>query len=595
MQTVVNLYKNPGFSANHNYVLDFPSVSAQTQYFDTCDLTITEANFDKYNTSLTLELDYLEAKTYSYLRFNWNNKYFYYFINDVTVVTANDDTTVVRFSISEDVWQTYLFDFDLKTSNVQRAHVDRWGNGSLPIRITPFNESINCYNNVISEKNITNNPDYALVVISWATSTGDDVDNLKYICFPVSTANNPGVFLLHDSKRMYPTIEDINAGIIATKLGTVPENIQSMVIVPFSNINIVKSGDYVRLYYPDSASHELRVTNVGDVADDMVGICYYTIRRNYLLNNATINIDLDVRPTKPTNGANYSTSYEPALFMSPFMRRIVTNGSGMSILEIPDNVTYKKPTTDISVSLLPNVSNTSLMLEVNNENDGTAIDQKVGLMGGSTNCISESLDVISDAWLTYKLTEREGDRDILKWQCINASVSTMSSMGIGGGLVGARTNNLSGIAKGTGLGVAGGLVSSMSTWASTFAQQDAKEQNIRNKPSTMLISGNGASAIQYDMLVNRFMLCKCDDINYNYYADVFHKYGYAINAPLDINLKSRKYFNYIKTNGAIVEGALNNSIKGELISIFDNGTTIWHMDYATIGDYSKENIERSLI
>lgn len=69
----------------------------------------------------------------------------------------------------------------------------------------------------------------------------------------------------------------------------------------------------------------------------------------------------------------------------------------------------------------------------------------------------------------------------------------------------------------------------------------------------------------------------------------FDMFGYAhktIEYP-SIYLKSRPYWNYIKTQGIIVSGPFSNNVSEKIQSIFNNGIRFWHGDY--LGDYTKDN------
>lgn len=65
-------------------------------------------------------------------------------------------------------------------------------------------------------------------------------------------------------------------------------------------------------------------------------------------------------------------------------------------------------------------------------------------------------------------------------------------------------------------------------------------------------------------------------------TDYFTQFGYAQNRVMEVNLRSRKNFNYIKTVGCNIVAKKNKSIPKEhllkLRGIFDNGIRIWHMD-----------------
>ena len=74
-----------------------------------------------------------------------------------------------------------------------------------------------------------------------------------------------------------------------------------------------------------------------------------------------------------------------------------------------------------------------------------------------------------------------------------------------------------------------------------------------------------------------------------------HQYGYAQQRLMIPNLKSRKYFNYIKTTGCNLKGqGIPKSSLNKLKELFNKGFTIWHMDNASnfIGNYTPDNVER---
>lgn len=69
--------------------------------------------------------------------------------------------------------------------------------------------------------------------------------------------------------------------------------------------------------------------------------------------------------------------------------------------------------------------------------------------------------------------------------------------------------------------------------------------------------------------------------------DYFSRFGYKVNRLGVPNLRSRVAWNYIKTIGAEITGDFPVMFQNKIISIFDNGITIWHGDW--VGDYSRNN------
>lgn len=80
-------------------------------------------------------------------------------------------------------------------------------------------------------------------------------------------------------------------------------------------------------------------------------------------------------------------------------------------------------------------------------------------------------------------------------------------------------------------------------------------------------------------------------------GDYFAMFGYKQNKVMEINLRSRRDYNYIQTMGANVVSKGSRRIPKDhlrkLSEIFDNGVTIWHIDRNgnLFQDYSYDNVE----
>ena len=82
-------------------------------------------------------------------------------------------------------------------------------------------------------------------------------------------------------------------------------------------------------------------------------------------------------------------------------------------------------------------------------------------------------------------------------------------------------------------------------------------------------------------------------------GDYFAMYGYKQNKIMNLgsNIRTRYYYNYIKTMGCNVTSKSNSPVPKKHLAtikaIFDKGTTLWHMDSQDVrmGDYSKDNTE----
>ena len=127
---------------------------------------------------------------------------------------------------------------------------------------------------------------------------------------------------------------------------------------------------------------------------------------------------------------------------------------------------------------------------------------------------------------------------------------------------------------------------------------NAKTTDLINTPNSIKTTGNDTlfnlvnSNRKIDII--EFAL----DFRYKHRIyDYFVKYGYKVNKWEKINVNSRRYFNFIKTNTCnIVGDEIPHEYLEEIKDIFNRGVTIWHIDNeANIGDYSvsqlKGNVE----
>lgn len=77
-------------------------------------------------------------------------------------------------------------------------------------------------------------------------------------------------------------------------------------------------------------------------------------------------------------------------------------------------------------------------------------------------------------------------------------------------------------------------------------------------------------------------------------GDFFAMYGYSQNRLMEVDTKSRQYYNYIKTKEVnILTSSIPNVYLDKLKAIYNNGTTIWHVDNPDVIplNYSKDNTE----
>lgn len=355
----------------------------------------------------------------------------------------------------------------------------------------------------------------------------------------------------------------------------------------------------------------------------------------------TLNASEWLVPEKPTDGAIADSKYEPMLYMQPYVTRKIVKGDGTVVQEIPD--TNFTDTTFTLRTIITAGTTSTMFLHGTDFEDVTE-----GEVAFDNSAV---LDVVNDQWKTYLYTKRDTDRQILSNNIWRQSLDNLFYMSYGGALVGSRSStaqplanpmmvgaasgynpyasywagsqvngtlhqvaapgsirgspalNLTGAGKrlvgATGLAAAASVATSLLDAHFMWENQKQVEKQIRNEPTRLEMVGDGISTIMIGLRDYYIVVMKVDDINYERAYQNFRKYGYMINKFTKPNLHSRKLFNYILTNGAIIKGAINQHIREAIGSIYDSGVTIFHYDS---GDESirklqysdKENIEVSL-
>lgn len=184
---------------------------------------------------------------------------------------------------------------------------------------------------------------------------------------------------------------------------------------------------------------------------------------------------------------------------------------------------------------------------------------------------AEELPLLSDKYIEYQRLRR---------------ANTLA--GAASGVMGAVGGIIGGTVAGNPLALVGGAASI----GKTIADVALNEKQLKQQPRTVRKGGNNFA---FDLLSENIY---CHFIRKKYEFsnafDVFNHYGYTINASADIDIKCRKYFNYIEYSSAVVSGDIPAAAKLEIKNRYEEGITFWHIQpdgTVNIGDYSQKNIE----
>lgn len=608
--TTVQLFGDIGLYANYKQTVDFSTITEQNAWFNgKTHTTINNVNYNKAYNSLKLNIDYGTALQYTYCRLlnlDSTNRIYYYFVTNVNVI---DDNTV-EFILEMDVFQTFMTYWSLKESMVNRAHVDRWGSGTNPIRITPNTEGIDGLYESEYLQNLLQQSAPGIQFVFMVVEELSHAELRLYIAPVYTNAQGTNYPLRFDTEisTPYPVMSDFVTNRVLSLFEIDPESVLAICVSPISpveyTIDLVTGSDP---HYAVEFNTQYQTKN--DMVLASIDFTGYGDLKGFFFTSFVRTVN-DSRPTKPVENDTASDIYEPALYLSPYRIRQIVNATRTIDMEVPDN--FITDTPNITSTLLISASSQYIAFlpgrNIDTTDGGKSAQflnaQSEGLMNTS---ILDTIDVFSNAWLTYSLTQRDSDRQILANNAISNVLQGAIFGSYGGALVTSRgtggkdkrsigqmaTRMAPGIALG-GLASAGSaIIDSHFAWEN----QNLEDRKIRNKASTVSISGsNGAINVNYGLNTPYYQVMKCDDTNYQRAYDNFRKYGYLINQFTTLDIRSRKYFNYVMTNGAVIGGSLPEDARSIIASAFDGGITIFHGDYSSTLEYpTYENIERSLM
>lgn len=170
-----------------------------------------------------------------------------------------------------------------------------------------------------------------------------------------------------------------------------------------------------------------------------------------------------------------------------------------------------------------------------------------------------------------------------------ASMSAQRTGSIINGIVGVGSS----LVTGNTISAIGGLASSMTQINSLNAQvRDLKDSpNVLNSPGSPDLLFSLRSKQPKGLYHYRLKLI---DEEMQRIGDYFAMYGYKQNKIMRPNIRSRYYYNFIKTVGCTINSrGVPKEHLAKIQQIYNNGITTWHIDNngVVVGDYSKDNRE----
>lgn len=327
-------------------------------------------------------------------------------------------------------------------------------------------------------------------------------------------------------------------------------------------------------------------------------------------------------PAFPSSDASLG-SFEPKLYAFPFRYFMITDYMNSPLVIKPELC------EDYKLKLRVKTTNVAMESKYNLYAEGYKGDFNGNLNGMSNNC-PLMLPVVSNAYSQFLATSSasfhqgninammENDLTLKQGLASNnlayrqgTANNIMSGVGAGiGAIASLLTLNAGGVVNGAMGAVQAGINQHFNSLSNNLANSQLKEKNqlsefeissMANAKVTDLINTpNSIKTCGNDTLFNLVNgNRRVDIVEYGVDSryrvrihDYFAKYGYKVNRWETLNVNTRKYFNFIKTNTCNIVGEkIPHEYLEEIKAIFDRGITIWHVDNgADVGNYSFEQI-----
>ena len=617
--TKFELLENVNFDNSYQNVIDFDNAEQQEQFFDGKVVqSFDDFTIVRKNEEIKIEENVNNVNS-NYCRYTNTidgvEKTFYAFITNKEYVNPE----ITRLTLEVDVWQTYMFDYEIKQSFIDRQHKDRFQivDQVIKPKYDLVKENIDAgseYDLLSSEKiKDKNNRDitwFCLLLkkpVNDGSYSSEDPSTYKnqhrqltinqmgtyMYCYIAPNTNILGTDAIYtydaqgnrvkinDARSMVSLFYRSNETVSVKALPYCPINYQidqtgtyifdetydgdtattfgKNVAVPLNNSEFkVPSDNAIDYSISSYGGWLLQISNFDETTQN---IDIHSFQKNdFIPDILQFDIDAPVDIEKETKLHTFPFEY---LQLSNYQ----TNPLKLKIENLPDtcNVKFRQ-----NIDIIPK---SKIWVEnYNNESDGKE--------NSVINSTIEEVTLWNNAFENYISQHR-------------ASATTGVALNVltGVGMLGF------GIATG-GVGLVAGIGGAVGI-GSKIANELIQREDLKQAPDNVRSLGNN---LTFDIIDDNLKyLLRHFRIKEQFRQSIFKyfsTYGYKSNTFEIPDIRSRYYFNYIKTIGVNIISNVANSDIQKLKEIFDNGVTIWHFRNAEtfkgLFNYEFENVEMSI-
>lgn len=475
----------------------------------------------------------------------FGNKWLYAFISDILYI--NENCTAITFEI--DVMQTWLFDFEIKKSFIERMHVsDDTITRNLVEEDLNFMQRYEYYkiepSGLFGGTSSDLSKDYSSVVLI-ATSEDCDQDDevrvgemiqntyqgLKYIAFPIY--QNPSACLEALNKWLKKMNESGKAGAI-----------NSISMVPATGLSMVPE---------DGWKYKAEVID-GVIREKSYEINYTNLDDDYVpKNNKLFCWPYHFFTITTMDGQSYDFKYEDIIESDP----------------IPGNAEMK---FSFKFAFGPNP--TYFMFPQYYMKHENNIDYGVKLTG------FPQCNWNFGVWENYYAQQ---DTNITLGMIASALGSANQAAS---GVMNSSGGSKGSLAASAGMSIAQAGLGAVQAGLSTFGGLSV----VKSQPDQSRGASN-VGGVNYNIETMDFWIIH-KRLHWGYVVkidDYFTKFGYRVNSTGVPNLHTRKYWNYLKLDQPSVIGNMPVGDMRMIKQILSNGITFWHT--TDVGNYDLNNNE----
>ena len=567
------ILKNVPFDNTYGHTIDFETESEQRNYFMNQKFHSRHDNYSylRRERSIKIGVGIDKLRGANYLMYaNEDGKWIYCFI--VRKVYINDNNT--ELILETDVLQTFWFDITWNHTYVEREHMDRWDENLLPIYNT-IEEGLTLGDEYLintSETIHTVSPQYVIAVTQTVDMNGNEqgfnttLNGVpSTVCYGFSYGNTFGFD--SDTLGKSPSVISI---------AKLPLDITN----PECKTQYIKTVTYPREDEWDDTLNRQPLPKVGVYPIDILNS--YTAKRVLGSVNKFSGYDY---PSSLGLGKTFNPKFESKLLTYPYSYGLLSDCQSTPLKVKHEYVTgsMMEFTGVCSVSHSPK-SKVYISSGYRGESDGK--------LENVTNHKDQQLPLTSDSYKDYILNNSAQIKTSQGVNIVNTAKNTVAGA-VTGALAGAK---LGGVWGGIAGAITGGVTPLFSGYA-THKQELAKQYDLQEIPDSVRNMGNNVS---FDVIDNNnkimYYKMSVDERTRTLLAHFWHLYGYSCKQVKTPDLRSRYYYNFIKTVGCNITGNIDYEDLTRMKEIFDNGVTIWHnRDGVVPLDYSYDNVEVSRI